>query len=657
MTVEEIITRLDAKKNGVGHKAKCPAHGDTHASLSIGVGDGKILVKCHAGCTAEAICGALGMKVSDLFSDDARRKQKITVTDIAAHKKLSPTFLRDLGVHDLDRGGIGITYRDCDRNVAAVKGRGSLVAKEGSWWMQGKPLAYGVDRLAVARELGYLVLVEGESDCWTLWHAEIPALGVPGADLTKVVTPQLLDGIAKVYAIREPDKGGHIFIAGLTKQLGADRFVEVRLDGAKDPSEMFVQDPATFKQRFAAALEKRIAARYRSASDRARDIGALPRIPTGFATFDANTRGGPRVGKRIVLGGAPGAGKTTWLVQLLWSYALAGYVVLLVAFDEEADDILIRVGQLNGLCREELEDEHREGHVGAKARLVELLNENPNFNLIDADEDEMTIEDASAELVRLRQAGQLSILGVDSIQTARVNGDADADTAKARVDMVMAAAKRAGKVDKHLVFATCELNRGGYGSNNPAERVNDLAAFKESGGVEYGASMAMVLRQVKDADGLINVSTPKNRMGSKKPFRLQLDFRTAKVSEVELPAPEAEEAIASPLQQAKDKLMAVIEKSIQPINSASELARRAKIGKAKALRAVKELLEDGRLDTREGAFVAVPSGSGTGSEPGQRSTGSTVPALRAEPGTGTAAGTGKTRPGKKMALEPIVGSE
>ncbi|HEY2749557.1 MAG TPA: AAA family ATPase [Polyangia bacterium] len=257
MNVDDLVSRLDAKKNGTGHKAKCPAHGDTHASLSIRVGDGgKILVKCHAGCPTDAICDALGMKVADLFSDDAKRKQKATVADLAAHKKLTTAFLRDLGVHDLDRGGIGIPYRDCDGNVVSVKGRGSLVAKEGSWWVQGKPLAYGEDRLVVARELDYLVLVEGESDCWALWHAEIPALGVPGADLTKVITPQLLDGITKVYAIREPDKGGDTFIAGLTKQLGADRFTEVRLDGAKDPADLYAKDPATFKARFSAALEK-----------------------------------------------------------------------------------------------------------------------------------------------------------------------------------------------------------------------------------------------------------------------------------------------------------------------------------------------------------------------------------------------------------------
>ena len=42
-------------------------------------------------------------------------------------------------------------------------------------------MAYGEGRLGEAVAAGYLILVEGESDCWTLWHAGFPALGLPGA--------------------------------------------------------------------------------------------------------------------------------------------------------------------------------------------------------------------------------------------------------------------------------------------------------------------------------------------------------------------------------------------------------------------------------------------------------------------------------------------
>jgi hypothetical protein len=40
---------------------------------------------------------------------------------------------------------------------------------------------YGIWRLSLARKRGSVVLVEGESDCHTLWYHDVPAIGLPGA--------------------------------------------------------------------------------------------------------------------------------------------------------------------------------------------------------------------------------------------------------------------------------------------------------------------------------------------------------------------------------------------------------------------------------------------------------------------------------------------
>lgn len=48
--------------------AQCPAHEDREPSLSISTGDDeRVLLNCHAGCTAEEIAGALGLTMRDLF--------------------------------------------------------------------------------------------------------------------------------------------------------------------------------------------------------------------------------------------------------------------------------------------------------------------------------------------------------------------------------------------------------------------------------------------------------------------------------------------------------------------------------------------------------------------------------------------------------------
>ena len=72
MTAQAIADRLQAKPSGADSwMAKCPAHEDGNASLSIKHTGEKTLLHCFAGCTTDAVCGALGIKVGDLFSKPA----------------------------------------------------------------------------------------------------------------------------------------------------------------------------------------------------------------------------------------------------------------------------------------------------------------------------------------------------------------------------------------------------------------------------------------------------------------------------------------------------------------------------------------------------------------------------------------------------------
>ena len=65
------------KQAGDGHTARCPAHEDKQASLSVGEGDdGRVLIKCHAGCEVKAICSALGLDLHDLFPPRAQQSSK-----------------------------------------------------------------------------------------------------------------------------------------------------------------------------------------------------------------------------------------------------------------------------------------------------------------------------------------------------------------------------------------------------------------------------------------------------------------------------------------------------------------------------------------------------------------------------------------------------
>src|SRR5690349_11791603 len=76
--LEALLARLpSAKKSGNGWSARCPAHKDRRASLSIAQSDdGTALVKCHAGCGSAAILAAVGLKLADLFPTKAGPKPR-----------------------------------------------------------------------------------------------------------------------------------------------------------------------------------------------------------------------------------------------------------------------------------------------------------------------------------------------------------------------------------------------------------------------------------------------------------------------------------------------------------------------------------------------------------------------------------------------------
>lgn len=74
MTVNGLLGKFnDVRERGDGRwSARCPAHADKSPSLSIREGQRGVLLKCWAGCSAEEVCNAVGLKMTDLFYDSGR---------------------------------------------------------------------------------------------------------------------------------------------------------------------------------------------------------------------------------------------------------------------------------------------------------------------------------------------------------------------------------------------------------------------------------------------------------------------------------------------------------------------------------------------------------------------------------------------------------
>lgn len=78
MNLEQFVSLLDGvRRTGDKYQFRCPAHEDRTASAWCAYGrhgDGAVIVGCSAGCTVHDICGALGIRVADLFLDTNLRK-------------------------------------------------------------------------------------------------------------------------------------------------------------------------------------------------------------------------------------------------------------------------------------------------------------------------------------------------------------------------------------------------------------------------------------------------------------------------------------------------------------------------------------------------------------------------------------------------------
>jgi hypothetical protein len=195
--VDALLDR-DPRRSGENNFI-CPAHDDQHPSLTVTAKDDKVLIYCHAGCTAEEVVEALGMTTADLFKDgrgsrstapppgplptdlDLQRWRKDLRANAVRLRYLTKERMIPLRV--LDQMKIGWDETKQAYAFPHYRADGKLLnvkMKNGKrvWWAAS---GHTVNELWPASQLDseFIVLGEGELDVLLLIAQGLPAVTVP----------------------------------------------------------------------------------------------------------------------------------------------------------------------------------------------------------------------------------------------------------------------------------------------------------------------------------------------------------------------------------------------------------------------------------------------------------------------------------------------
>jgi hypothetical protein len=200
-----------------------------------------------------------------------------------------------------------------------------------------------LNHIAEIRKAGWVLLVEGESDVWTLRYYGLPVLGIPGKSTWQKEWAAPLAGL-QVYLWQEPDA------ADLVDRVAAavpDLRVIAAPSGIKDPSEAHLlgHDLAKLIPELKAAAKPVEAARRKQPSPSSRSTIAVQKSGLGVPTLPTGL---------TILAGAPKIGKSWLALQIALSVASGGMTfnekitpgpVLYLALEDSPSRLQTRIKQ------------------------------------------------------------------------------------------------------------------------------------------------------------------------------------------------------------------------------------------------------------------------------------------------------------------------
>lgn len=257
------------------------------------------------------------------------------------------------------------------------------------------------------------------------------------------------------------------------------------------------------------------------------DDSPLHHISTGINKADEILKGGFLRGSYVVLGAAPGTGKTIFAVQMLYSAMMSGLRCIYYSFEVPRSAIICRLISLHlaktgrpivpygAMIDRSMKPEQRSLATDAWFEICDKVRHNVMIN----DAATLTPSQLTNNAIAFALKGGCDLIVVD--QMHHMGDDDKKSDTKQRLSHISGTLRslpkrirEAANCEMPLVLALARLNRVGYGEP-------DMSAFKESGDIESDTELAAFLYHDKErATGNPTAATPiffkvgKNRNGA-----------------------------------------------------------------------------------------------------------------------------------------------
>lgn len=518
----DFISRLSGVKHVKdGYMAKCPAHADSTASLSVKqTDDGRILLHCFAGCSTEQVTHALGLTVRDLFATKDSPKYRLS------HSRSGTISARPDKVYDYtDREG-HLLYQVCRYQTTDGKtfrirhpdGSGGFINGLGDV----PPVLYKLPevRRCIEQGNGEIWLCEGEKDadnaCARGFCATTNAMGA--GKWKKEYTAQLT-GASGITIVPDNDKAGraHAILAskamtdaGLTAKILDLASLIPAFPEKGDLSDALgmlanIADaptvtPAEFENicliRDDEPYDFNPTSRYLSGQfliDLEKNKNS-PVISTGFPSLDKQL-GGRIYSGLYILGSVSSLGKSAFCGQMADQIASQGIDVLYFTLEMSRFEMVSRwlIRQLFISSPEQYIDKNT-GHILYGQTSPKSLSDTDNL-LGRAGEHLAYIEgnfELSAEELgktvhkHIRHTGRKPVVFIDYLQILTSPDPRMSD--KQATDHNVVFLKRLSRELDIPIFCVSSFNRQSYNDDV------SFSSFKESGAIEYSADFIFALQ-------------------------------------------------------------------------------------------------------------------------------------------------------------------